>query len=63
VEVPIWTEGEDMKVELNTKEKSVCITANEIGRDLATLDCWIKSLKVAREWLRKELQKSEGGHE
>lgn len=52
-----------MKVELNTKEKSVCITANEIGRDLATLDCWIKSLKVAREWLRKELQKSEGGHE
>jgi len=46
-----------MKVEINTKDKTVYVIANDIAQDLATIDKWMKAMKVAREWLRKELDK------
>lgn len=44
-----------MKVEINTKDRTVYVVANEIALDLETMDKWLKALRVAREWLRKEL--------
>lgn len=46
-----------MKVEINTKDRSVYVAANDMAHDLETIDKWLKALKVAREWLRKELIK------
>lgn len=46
-----------MKVEMNTKDRTIYIMANDIAQDLATVDKWLKAMKVAREWLRKELIK------
>jgi hypothetical protein len=44
-----------MKVEMNTKDRTVYVVANDIAQDLETIDKWLKALRVAREWLRKEL--------
>lgn len=46
-----------MKVEMNTKDRTVYVMANDIAQDLATIDAWLKALKVARGWMRKELSK------
>jgi hypothetical protein len=43
-----------VKVEIDTKDKSVYIQANEITRSIVTIDKWIKTLRMAREWLRKD---------
>lgn len=45
-----------MKVEINTYEKKVIVVANNQATTVVTIDKWIKALKVAREWLRKELE-------
>ena len=45
-----------MRVEIDTSCKKVTVTANESAITLATVDKWIKALRVAREWLRKELE-------
>lgn len=44
-----------MKVEISTKDRSVYMAGNDMALDLETIDKWIKALRVAREWLRKEL--------
>lgn len=44
-----------MKVEINTKDKMVWVSANDTAHSLETIDKWLKALRVAREWLRKEL--------
>jgi ribosome-binding factor A len=44
-----------MKVQVDTKDTTVYISANDIAQDLETIDKWIKALKIAREWMRKEL--------
>ncbi len=46
-----------MKVWIDTKCKEVGVNANELTDNLAEIDQWIKALRVAREWLRKELEK------
>jgi hypothetical protein len=43
-----------MKVQIDTFDRSVHISANDSTKDLETMDKWIKAIKVAREWLRKE---------
>lgn len=48
-----------MKVEMNTKDRTVYVVANDIAQELATIDAWLKALKVARGWLSKELTKSD----
>ena len=48
-----------MKVEINTKERTVFVAANDIAKDTATIDKWIEALKVSRTWLRKELNSIE----
>jgi hypothetical protein len=45
-----------MKVELNTKDKTVYVDANDIAQELAKIDEWIKVLQVARAWLKKALE-------
>lgn len=45
-----------MKMEINTADKSVTIAAHESAHSIATIDKWIKALRVGREWLRKELE-------
>lgn len=45
-----------MKVEINTKDKSVWVFANDIASNLETIDKWIAALRIARNWLRKELE-------
>lgn len=44
-----------MKVEISTKDRSVYVVANDIAKDLETLDKWLKALRAARRWLVKEL--------
>jgi hypothetical protein len=46
-----------MKVEMNTKDRTVYVTANDIAHNLKVIDEWIKALNVARRWLRDELIK------
>lgn len=46
-----------MKVEINTKDRTIYVVANDIAQDLETVDKWIKALRVARGWLRKETNK------
>lgn len=46
-----------MKVEINTKDKSVWVSANDIATDLAVLDRWVAALRIARRWLKRELEK------
>ena len=46
-----------MKVELNTKDKTVYVNANDVAEDIDTIDQWVKALQIARAWLRKELKK------
>jgi len=48
-----------MNVEMRTKDRQVYVQANDIAANLETIDLWIKTLKVAREWMRKELRKPE----
>lgn len=47
-----------MKVEINTLNRSVYVQANEIAKDLETIDRWIASLRLARRWLRKEIKEN-----
>ncbi len=47
-----------MKVEINTKERSVYVVANDITKELEIIDKWIEALRVARRWLRKEIEES-----
>jgi hypothetical protein len=44
-----------VKVEINTKEKSVYVSANDVVKELNTVDQWIKAMQVSRAWLKKEL--------
>jgi hypothetical protein len=46
----------DMKIDTNTQDKTIYIFASETTGDIATVDQWIKALRVARKWLRKELE-------
>ncbi len=48
-----------MKVWIDTTAKTVGVSAQDLASDLATIDQWIKALRVAREWLRKELQEKQ----
>lgn len=43
-----------MKVEIDTKEKSVYLTANDRAMNLQTLDKWIEALRTARRWLKRQ---------
>lgn len=43
-----------MKVQIDTKERSVYISANDITKSLEELDQWIAALRHARRWLKKE---------
>jgi hypothetical protein len=48
-----------MKVEINTKDLSVYVQGNDITSDPLVIDQWITALRVAREWLRQELERVE----
>ena len=43
-----------MKVEINTYDKTVYVQANEIAKNVADIDRWIKALQIARVWLAKQ---------
>lgn len=45
-----------MKVEINTKERTVYIVAHDIASSLETIDKWLKAIRIARRWLRRELE-------
>jgi ribosome-binding factor A len=48
-----------MRVQMDTKDRTIYVSANDIAHDLETVDKWLKAMKVAREWLRKELAAKE----
>jgi hypothetical protein len=45
-----------MKVIIRTRDKAVSVIADESATTVGAVDEWIKALRVAREWLRKELE-------
>jgi hypothetical protein len=46
-----------MRVSIATQDKCIIVTAEqEKATTVAEVDKWITALRVAREWLRKELQ-------
>jgi hypothetical protein len=49
-----------VKVEIDTYNRKVTMTANDSATSPATVDKWIKALRVARDWLRKEIASSKG---
>ena len=48
-----------MRVEIQTINKRVTIISGNEATDIKTIDGWIRALRVAREWLRKELEKDQ----
>jgi hypothetical protein len=45
-----------MKVEINTKESTIYLSANETANTVEIIDKWIETLHVVRRWLKKELE-------
>ncbi len=48
-----------MKVEINTAEKHIHVQANDIVRTVATMDKFIATMRLARGWLKRELEQKE----
>lgn len=43
-----------MKVEIDTKERAVFVSAHQVTKDPAVIENWIKALRVAQKWLREQ---------
>ncbi len=48
-----------MKVEINTKDRTVYVQANDMAGNLDQIDRWISAIRTGRAWLKRELDKLE----
>jgi len=46
-----------VKVQIDTKDRTVYVCANHIAQDVKPIDDWIKALRIARKWLAEELKR------
>lgn len=46
-----------MKVEINVTSKSIYLTANDIATNPEMIEKWVRSLLVARRWMRREIER------